>query len=196
MGLPDFVFLGFCAKKLLTPNDEWRRGGASQVRSIASLSQCLSKRARKWVDRWDYNRATCWNTEAGAWACVPDGERAAFAVFAYRLLPLLFDTSGVEQPVTVGNLFPRELPALPTHPVPPHYQRIGYDVVERSAEMGMLGFGCSPLSCNGMAETIPVNQFCLLDDLEAALVAARSFGIEQPEPGPYVIVEVLAPRSS
>jgi len=126
---------------------------------------------------------------------LPSGTQA-HAIFAYQLLPLLFDTSGVEQPVTVDNLFPRELPALPTQPVPPHYQRIGYDVVERSAEMGMLGFGCSPLSCNGMAETVPVNQFCLLDDLETALVAARRFGTEQPEPGPYVIVEVLAPRPS
>lgn len=60
--------------------------------------------------------------------------------------------------------------------------------------MGILGFGCSPLSCNGMAEEISVNEFCLIDDLETALAAARRFGVEQPEPGPYVIVEVLAPR--
>jgi hypothetical protein len=45
-----------------------------------------------------------------------------------------------------------------------------------------------------MAEEIPVNDFCLIDDLDTALTTARRFGIEQPEPGPYVIVEVLAPR--
>ena len=33
----------------------------------------------------------------------------------------------------------------------------------------------------------------LIDDLETATAAARRFGTEQPEPGPYVIVEVLAP---
>ena len=60
--------------------------------------------------------------------------------------------------------------------------------------MGMLGFGCSPLSCNGMAESVAVNDFCLVDDIKTALAAARRFGIQQPEPGPYVIVEVLAPR--
>ena len=76
----------------------------------------------------------------------------------------------------------------------PSCQRLGYDVVERDAATGMLGFGCSPLSCNGMAESIPVNEFCLIDDLETALAAARRFGMEQPEPGPFVIVEVLAPR--
>ena len=50
------------------------------------------------------------------------------------------------------------------------------------------------LSCNGMAESIPVNEFRLLDDLQAALAAAQRFGVEQPEPGPYVVVEVLARR--
>ena len=195
-GRPGFVFLGFCAKEIFTPDEEWRRAGASQVRLIASVSECLSKRAPQWVDRWDYNRATCWNTETEAWAAVPDGERAAFAIAVYRVLPLLFDTSGAEHPVAVDDLFSREMPDLPTEPVPPHYSRIGFDIVERNAAMGMLGFGCSPLSCNVMAETIGVNQVCLLDDLETALAAARKFGIEQPEPGPYVIVEVLAPRSA
>jgi hypothetical protein len=60
--------------------------------------------------------------------------------------------------------------------------------------MGILGFGRSPLSCNGMAEEISVNEFCLIDGLDAAVAAARRFGVEQPEPGPYVIVEVLAKR--
>jgi hypothetical protein len=45
-----------------------------------------------------------------------------------------------------------------------------------------------------MAVSIPVNEFCLIDDMETALAAARRFGVEQPEPGPYVILEVLAPR--
>jgi hypothetical protein len=74
----------------------------------------------------------------------------------------------------------------------PPYQRLGYDVIERDVATGMLGFGCSPLSCNGMAERIPVNEFCLIDDRETALAAARKLGVE--EPGPYVIIEVLAPR--
>ena len=72
------------------------------------------------------------------------------------------------------------------------YIRIGYDVVERNASMGILGFGCSPLSCNGMAENIPVNEFCLLNDLESALATAHRFDAEKPEPGPYVVIEVLA----
>ena len=66
------------------------------------------------------------------------------------------------------------------------------DIVERNPAMGILGFGCSPLSCNGMAESTTVNDACLIDELESALAAARRFAVEQPEPGPFVVIEVLA----
>jgi hypothetical protein len=176
--LPDFVFLGFCLKRSFS--------------NIASVSDCLSKRPDKWIERWDFNRATFWKSELEAWACLPDESRSEFRMFAYCILPLIFDTSGIEKPVTIDQLFPADMPPLPT--ATPPYLRLGYDVVERDVSTGMLGFGCSPLSCNGMAESIPVNEFCLIDDLETALAAARRFGVEKPEPGPFVIIEVLAPR--
>jgi len=182
--LPYFVFLGYCAKHSLTAPL------AGRDRDIASVSECLAKRPDKWVKRWDFNRATCWNTEVEAWACVPEESKSEFRIFAYDILPLLFDTSGIEKSVTIDQIFPADMPELPF--VRPPYQRLGYDVVERDVATGMLGFGCSPLSCNGMAEAIRVNEFCLIDDLETALATARRFGVEQPEPGPYVIVEVLA----
>jgi hypothetical protein len=132
-----------------------------------------------------------WNTEAETWARVPDEFKGAFRLFAYRAMPLHFDKTGIAKPVTLDELFPKELPSLPPEPTPFSYNRIGYDIVERNPAMGFLGFGCSPLSCNGIAESIPVNEFCLIDDLESAVAAARRFGIEQPEPGPYVVIEVL-----
>ena len=165
---------------------------APSVRDIASVSGCISERPGGWVERWDFNRATCWNSEAEAWTCVPEESRDAFGVYAYRALPLLFGKTGIDTPVTLDELFPKELPDLPPEPALLVYQRIGFDIVERNPAMGALGFGCSPLSCNGMAESIAVNEFCLVDDLEAALAAARRFGAEQPEPGPYVVIEVLA----
>lgn len=181
--LPGFVFLGYCAKRKLS----W------EGHELASVSECIAKRPPEWFGRWDFNRATCWNTEEEAWACVPEASKAEFAVFAYRLLPMLFEPSGDGRSVSLDELFPAELPGLPAGPAPPHYASLGYDVVVRDIVLGTLGFGCSPLSCNGMAKEIPVNQFCLLNEIEDALAAARRFGMEQPEPGPYVIVEVLAP---
>jgi hypothetical protein len=186
--LPDFVFLGYCAKRSLTAPF------AGREREIASVSDCLSKRLDEWVERWNFNRATFWNTESEAWTCVPDESKSEFRLFAYGILPLLFDTSGIEKPVTIDQVFPGDMPGLPRGSASFPFQRIGYDVVERNASMGVLGFGCSPLSCNGIAESIPVNDYCLIDDMETALATARRFGVEQPEPGPYVIVEVLAKR--
>jgi hypothetical protein len=36
-----------------------------------------------------------------------------------------------------------------------------------------------------------VNEHCLMKTLEAAVAAARRFSLEEPEPGPYYVVEVL-----
>jgi hypothetical protein len=188
--LPDLVFLGFCAKRSLTAPF------AGRAREIASVSECLSKRASGWVKQWDFNRATCWNTEAQAWSLVPDESKSEFRIFAYRALPLLFGKTGIATPVSLDELFPKEQPDLPPEPARCTYSRIGYDIVERNPAMGFLGFGCSPLSCNGMAENLPVNDFCLINDLETALAAAGRFGIEQPEPGPYLVIEVLTQTAS
>jgi len=187
--LPAFVFLGFCAKHIVTVPL------AGRTLDIASVSECISKRPDHWVKRWDWNRATCWNTEAEAWASVPEQSRDEYRVFAYRALPMRFDNAGVDTPLTLNELFSRDLPDLPAEPAALPYHSIGYDIVERNPAMGMLGFGCSPLSCNGMADSISVNEFCLIDNLETALGAAQRFGVEQPEPGPYVVIEVLAPHS-
>jgi len=42
-----------------------------------------------------------------------------------------------------------------------------------------------------MAGAFRANKHCLLDTLDEALRVARHFSIEEPEPGPYYVVEVL-----
>jgi len=43
-----------------------------------------------------------------------------------------------------------------------------------------------------MALEVAVNRHCLVDSLEVAQELARRFSVEEPEPGPYYVVEVLA----
>jgi hypothetical protein len=74
--------------------------------------------------------------------------------------------------------------------LPPGYRSLGFDVAGK-LDYGIWGFGCSPLSCNGLATEYPVNAHCLLDDLDAAFAAAQRFSIEKPEPGKYIVAEVL-----
>ena len=131
---------------------------------------------------------TNWNDEASALACVSSAEQSDYRLYAYRAFPIVFDISGIPRRQASGNMFSRDEPALPSEPDLSHYEHLGYDIVEYS---GYVNYGCSPLSCNGMASRYPTNCFCLLDSLETAYRAALNFGIEQPEPGPYIIIEVL-----
>ena len=68
-------------------------------------------------------------------------------------------------------------------------QFFGYDIVTYYVRTTP---GCSPLSCNGMAEEIPANKHCLLDDFDEAKRLLESGAISYPkgEPGPYRIISV------
>jgi hypothetical protein len=186
------IFLGYCAKEIWVPTEGWcRNTWGAHVSEIASVGACLSDRAPNWVDRWDFNRSTCWNDESLALAVVPAERLPHFRLYCYRMLPILFGASGEPKSVSIDEVFTDGLPGLPDEPNLSIYRTLGYDIVEAPWIPSVLGFGCSPLSCNGMAEEIAVNRYCLLDDLDNAFAIAKRFGAEQPEPGPYVIVEVL-----
>lgn len=50
---------------------------------------------------------------------------------------------------------------------------------------------CSPLSCNGIGATLPVNEHCLFDRIEEAREALENGSFKNSEPGPYRIVAVF-----
>jgi hypothetical protein len=78
-------------------------------------------------------------------------------------------------------------------PIPASFKSLGFDSVNKSMP-SVLGFECSPLSCNSMAGEMGANEYCLFDSMEAAIAGATRFSIEQPEPGDYYVVEVLEDR--
>ena len=134
----------------------------------------------------------CWNNERLALASGPDPSLPHFRLFCYRLLPILFGATEESATVAVDDLFPDSLPSLPNEPDLPGYQSLGYDIVEsHPLKLSILGFCCSPLSCNGMAENICRQSVLSLDDLDNAFAVAKRFGAKQAEPGPYVVIEVL-----
>jgi hypothetical protein len=140
----------------------------------------------------------CWTDEANAAACyaseeaVPGCFEEDGEIHVYRAIPLLFGTSGVPSPIDPADLIGAELPP-PREPDLRGYTRLGYDVTECNLP-NWLWPGCSPLSpwCNGMAANVSalVNGECLVDDQGTAHDLAVQFGISQPEPGPYLVVEV------
>jgi hypothetical protein len=118
------------------------------------------------------------NTRRDALAVLSPGA-ADFSLFAYRLLPVRYSNDRTE---------PFEIANDGVEPLPADFAPLGFDV----ANTGVTPFfECSPLSCNGMAGEVAVNRFCLMDALEEAIAFAQRCAREEPEPGPFYVIEVL-----
>lgn len=171
------VLIGYFPKRR-TPAPEGLQ--AAGVDEICSVSECLAPGPEGWVEAWLHNAFGCYDSPDAAEHVAGDAE-GEYEVFAYRLLPLRF-SDGQAEPIGVA-------PAG-ISPLSPNFQSLGFDVVSKSLAQG-LGFECSPLSCNLMATEVGVNRHCLVGDLETARMLAIRFSVEEPEPGPYYVVEVL-----
>jgi hypothetical protein len=169
------VLIGYFPK-LRTPVPGWLQGVAAE--EICSVSECIAAGPTNWVEHWLHNDFGLFNCIDDARRVIPDGG-AGYLVFGYRLLPSLFD-NGRGESIDVS---PRGI-----EPLPPAFRSLGFDVVSKSVSDF---FECSPLSCNAMAREIDVNRQCLVENLESATGLASRWSVEEPEPGPYYVVEVL-----
>ncbi len=175
--LATLALIGYFPKRVMQRPTSLK---AASVKAIRSVSECMSKGPPNWMERWTHNEMWVYDTIAAAWAVVPAEERDDYEMQAYRILPMKWDE---------GKSVKVELPELCIEPLPEGFESAGFDAV--SLEEGTAGFGHSPLSCNGMAEQIPTNEHCLLDDVEMAARVAGRFSRGNAEPGPYYVVEVL-----
>lgn len=66
-------------------------------------------------------------------------------------------------------------------------QLLGFDVVSFDAQTTP---ECSPLSCNNLAESIDVNEHCLLPSFESAKQLLESGTFDNSEPGPFRVFAV------
>lgn len=82
--------------------------------------------------------------------------------------------------------------AFQTNVIPPNTKKLeGYDLVNYS--ISPCGSPeCSALSCNGVAEDVPVNQHCLLQTLEEAKKHLEDGKLDNAEPGTYKIFAVYS----
>jgi hypothetical protein len=179
-------FLGYGVRRTALPAESTTFEQAG-VEEICSVADHIAKRPTGWEKRWGFNRACCYDSEAVALATA-QGEDG-FQLLAYALVEQKLDEVGNLVRVVPESIFVGGLPGLPTGPVPDGFVSVGYDAV--CSEPRFMDFCCSPLSCNGLATEIGVNRYCLIDDLDEALRVAQRFDREQPEPGPYYVVQVL-----
>lgn len=168
--------MGYFPKQIeLRP--EWLK--ASGVMDICSVSECVSQGPQDWIQLWRHNEWWLYSTIPDAISVIPQQEADRFTLFAYQFESMIYH--GGES--TVFNL-----PDFDIQPLPNTASSLGFDVVSRSMDST---FECSPLSCNHMAEEITVNSHCLIDTLAKAREVAIQFSIEEPEPGPYFVAEII-----
>jgi hypothetical protein len=171
----DLKPIGYFPKRTMTRPD-WLK--AAGVDEICSVSTCISPAPDGWIDHWRHNEKWFYDNQELARDIVPDGEKAAFEMYAYKLYAVQFDE---------GRELALVIPKLDIEPWGNSFERLGVDVVSKSVAAT---FECSPLSCNGMAEHIAANRYCLFDGADEAFRHAAKFEAEGCEPGPYFIVEV------
>jgi hypothetical protein len=196
MNAPELVFLGFRLAECSPKPEGWGRSPQTDhVTTPCNISGCVA--GREWSWTLNLNRANCLNTIAEAVAegvdeFRPNPDPVHYWLCAYRASPVIYGKESTTcQPP--AQLFDPALPPLPAEPDLSEFTRLGYDVVEYITNHKHQGrpFGCSPLFCNGMAELIRVNDYCLLPDQATASAVAARFAREEPEPGPYLVIEIL-----
>jgi hypothetical protein len=206
---PSPVFIGVRPKvRRVKPQDWCVCPQTDHVVEICSVSNCIADGPPIAID-FDLGPSSFyWATEQriSEWILpMPEHPEDRFCVCAYRAVPWEFFGAETPRLLEPRQLFAGDYPLPLPEPDLSAYQQLGYDVVEftpcrlldlesyQHSESTALwpGYGHSPLSCNGLAGHYPVNQYCLLDDIESAYQAGHAFGREQPEPGTYIIIEVL-----
>ena len=178
------LFAGYFPKRIVR-RDPWL--AAPHVDEIWSVSECMSKGPRGWIDRWRHNDFWLFDSVGLAESVVPEGERSNYRVLGYRVWDHVFDAGR-----SVPLLDTRAPKRLPEPEAGLRVRRVGFDAVSRSYDT----FDHSPLSCNAAAVTFPSNESCLFRTLDDALVGAERFSHGTWEPGTYWVVEVLDVEST
>jgi len=176
--------IGYMYKSVSAATD-WLKD--SDVTDIHSLSGCISEDFADYIQYWKHN---------GYWlfdepriiedlAKAQNIDLSGMTLFYYEAYEEEFDETAGE-----WRTFAAE-PDIKTDVQAPVEKRLqGFDVVSFYATTDP---GCSPLSCNGLARELPVNQHCLFDDFEQAKSALETGRFEHAEPGPYRIIAVYTP---
>ena len=168
--------------KHVARRQSWLR--APQVADIYSLSGCISANFADYVQYWKHNGYWLFDAPAAMReiATANTIDLAGATLFYYEVFAEEFD-----EDAKAWRAFAPEA-SLPTKVAPPQSARLeGYDVATFWAKASP---ECSPLSCNGLAENLPVNRHCLFASLDEARRALDTGRFDKSEPGPFRIFAV------
>lgn len=158
----------------------------SQVRDLYSVSACISKNFADYIHFWKHNGYGFFNTAQDIFCLAQTHhiELSDTRMFYYEM----YVQQWCEDALSWESFEPEE--ALETKVEAPRRKQLeGFDVVSFYCQNVP---ECSYLSCNHMAETLDVNEHCLLDTLEQAIQLVESNTFFNCEPGPCRILAVYS----
>lgn len=172
--LGNAIFVGYFPKKVeKKPN--WLTN--DNVKEICSVSECISKGPKDWINEWKHNGYGFYDSEKIANEIISKPKKG-YDIFAYKLYPIKYNNGKVSI-CHVKGVIKKEIGNK--------YVFIGYDAVSKSISSY---FECSPLSCNDGGKVFNVNEFCLIEDINYAHEVCKELSKGKWEPGPYYLFEV------
>lgn len=175
--------VGYMAKKI-SEKPDWIT--ATNTQDIYSVSGHVSHAFAEYIKFWKHNCYWFFDTpDIIAQTARDNGiDISQTKVFYYEVYDKQYNTS--EKSWT--NFTPES--SFLTNVQPPEKKKLeGYDVVSFSVQTSP---ECSPLSCNNLAQSIPVNIHCLLQSFEKAKLELESGQFDSSEPGPFRIFAVYS----
>ena len=172
---------GYMAKRISSRPD-WIK--APGVVDICSVSYCISEAFCDYIGHWKHNGYWLFDSPAviREVASAESIDLAAHGLVYYEVYELQFDEERrAWQPFEPDPAFTTKIE------IPAHKQLLGFDVASFDAQTTP---ECSPLSCNNLAESIEVNEHCLLPSFEGAKQLLESGAFTHSEPGPFRVFAV------
>jgi hypothetical protein len=173
---------GYMAKKIMNRPEGYL---SIEIVDIYSVSSCMSKNfadnidTRKYNGYWFLDSPQIIREIAKEHAIDLTGTR----LFYYEVYNLEFHEDNEWKPFEPEASFTTDIEK-------PGLKNLeGYDIVTFSCGNHA---ECSPLSCNGLADTIPVNKHCLLSSFDNAHQLLEDGKFTNSEPGPYRILAVYS----
>lgn len=178
---PVMIPAGYMLKSVLT-RPSWLK--ANRVVEILSVSPCISKDFADFIDYWRHNGYWLFNSPSAMKEIVAleGANRGEFKLFYYEVYNQQFD----EQAMRWSSFEPDA--SFETKVEKPFNMCLmGFDVVSFFARANR---ECSPLSCNSLADVLPVNVHCLFETFEHARTALEAGKFNNSESGPFRIFSV------
>ena len=174
---------GYMAKQV-SSRPEWIK--APGVGDIYSVSYCISPAFCDYVGHWKHNGYWFFDSPAVIKdiAAAESIDLSTHRLFYYEVYELQFDEERrLWQPFQPEPTFTTRVEA------PGDKRLLGFDVVTFNTQTSP---ECSPLSCNSLAESVEVNEHCLLRSFDKAKQLLESGAFTDSEPGPLRVFGVYS----